>query len=86
MWTGPFFPGLSPMWGLVAYVWLALCLHIIANKTGTPEWMVSLDSNCQSLPHVQGCRTAWLVGHSFLHSAGELNYWDYRLDGYRRSA
>ncbi len=40
MWTGPFFLGLSPMWGLAAYVWLALCLHIIANKTGSPNgWL-----------------------------------------------
>jgi hypothetical protein len=41
MWDWGFFPpGLSGLWGLAPYVWLALCLHIIANKTSTPNaWL-----------------------------------------------
>ncbi len=41
MWDWGFFsPGSSWLWGLAVYVWLALCLHIIANKTSTPNaWL-----------------------------------------------
>ena len=35
MWNWIAATGLNGFWGLAIYVWLALTLHIIANKTGT---------------------------------------------------
>lgn len=35
MWNWVTFTGLNSFWGLAIYVWLALTLYIIANKTGT---------------------------------------------------
>ena len=37
---GPSFEPVSMIIWLAVYVWMALCLHIIANKTGTPNgWL-----------------------------------------------
>ena len=39
MWDLLFF-GFSWLWWLAVYVWMALTLHIIANKTNTPNgWL-----------------------------------------------
>jgi len=35
-----FFAGSNSFWGLLVYFWFALCLYIIASKTGTPNgWL-----------------------------------------------
>lgn len=61
MWDWGFFsPGLSWLWGLAVYVWLALCLHIIANKTSTPNaWLAWIPiANAYLMCKVAG-RSGW---------------------------
>ena len=47
-------------WGLAVYVWLALCLHTIANKTNTPNgWLAWIPiANLYLMCKVAG-RSGW---------------------------
>ena len=63
MWSWAIFTGLNSVWGLAAYVWFALCLHTIANKTGAPNgWLAWLPiANLYLMCQVAGRSGWWTV-------------------------
>ena len=63
MWSWAIFTGLNSVWGLAAYVWFALCLYIIANKTGTPNgWLAWLPiANLYLMCKIAGRSGWWTV-------------------------
>ena len=60
MWNWVVSYGPSPFWGLAVYVWLALTLHVIANKTETPNsWLAWIPiANLYLMCKVAG-RSGW---------------------------
>ena len=63
MWSWAIFTGLNSVWGLAAYVWFALCLYIIASKTGTPNgWLAWLPiANLYLMCKIAGRSGWWTV-------------------------
>ena len=60
MWNWVVSYGPSPFWGLAVYVWLALTLHVIANKTDTSNsWLAWIPiANLYLMCKVAG-RSGW---------------------------
>ncbi len=60
MWNWVVSYGPSPFWGLAIYVWLALTLHVIANKTDTRNsWLAWIPiANLYLMCKVAG-RSGW---------------------------
>jgi len=64
MWDwGLFSSDLSGLWGLVVYVWLALCLYMIANKTRIPNaWLAWIPiANLYLMCKVAGRAGWWTI-------------------------
>ena len=63
MWNWITFTGLHSFWGLAVYVWLALTLYIIANKTGTRNsWLAWIPiANLYLMCKVAGMSGWWTI-------------------------
>ncbi len=63
MWDWMFFSGMNSFWGLAVYTWFALCLYLIANKTGTPDaWLAWIPfANLYLMCRVAGLSGWWAI-------------------------
>ncbi len=63
MWNWVTYCGLNSFWGLAVYVWLALTLYIIANKTDTrTSWLAWIPiANLYLMCKVAGMSGWWTI-------------------------
>ncbi len=63
MWNWMLFSGMNSFWGLAVYAWFALCLYLIAGKTGTRDaWLAWIPfANLYLMCKVAGLSGWWAI-------------------------